>query len=257
LTLWQLNAKSSNQDVVFANWVNAAGLWSFIAQVFNVIDGCADLQFVQVLANQAVAVKVKPSAIHRFNAPKGFVRRYFGDVTVRPFLVVFDMALLMPDQVLELSSHRIERISQCHIQVGISMVLIGLAACDQFMPWHLQINANVKVVALMVMAMKLFNGDTTTFYAWIKVPQMLNFFTDSGFYRFGGIQVAKIDLQGDRLGDFHRCVSLNSNMKMGMTGPIKGVLERSVSNDDSYCRALSRLSVYCFTQTMQSRVLLH
>jgi hypothetical protein len=178
-------------------------------------------------------------------------------VTVRPFLVVFDMALLMPDQVFELPSDRIECISQSHIQVGISMVLIGFAACDQFMPWHHQIHANVKVVALMVMAMKLFNGDTTTFYARIKAPQMLNFFTDSGFHRFRGIQVAKIDLQGDRLGGFHRFVSLMSNMKMGMTGPIKGVLGNSVSNDDSCCRAVSRLSVYCFTQAMKSRVLLH
>jgi hypothetical protein len=133
------------------------------------------------------------------------------------------MALLMPDQVFELPSDRIECISQSHIQVGISMVLIGLAACDQFMPWHLQINANVKVVALMVMAMKLFNGDTTTFYAWIKVPQMLNFFTDFGFYRFRGVQISKIDLQGDRFGGVHRCVSLMSSMKNGHDWPHRWV----------------------------------
>lgn len=85
--------------MVLADRIYAVGLWSFIAQVLNVVDGCTDLQLIQVFANQTVAVKVKPSAIYRRNASKGFVWRYFSDVTVWPLLVVLNVTLLMTDQV--------------------------------------------------------------------------------------------------------------------------------------------------------------
>jgi hypothetical protein len=124
-------------------------------------------------------------------------------VTVWPFFVVFDMALLMPDKVLELSSHRIEGISQSHIHIRISMVLIGLAACDQLVPWHLQVNANVKVVALLVMAMKLFNGHAAAVDAWVEMPKLVDFVANPSFHGIRGIELAKNDLQGNGFGGAH------------------------------------------------------
>jgi hypothetical protein len=83
------------------------------------------------------------------------------------------------------------------------MVLIGLAACDQLVPWHLQVNANVKVVALLVMAMKLFNGHVAAVDGRIKVRKIVNFFAHPGIHSFRGLQVAKNDLQGNGLGGAH------------------------------------------------------
>jgi hypothetical protein len=62
-----------NQDVVFPYRVNAAGLGALIAGVFHKIHRCAHLKKVQVFAQQAVAMKVEPPAIHRLNPTIGFV----------------------------------------------------------------------------------------------------------------------------------------------------------------------------------------
>ena len=62
-----------HQNMVLADRVHAAGLWALLTHVFYKIDGCAHLQFVQVIAYQAVAVKVKPSAVHRFDTTEYFV----------------------------------------------------------------------------------------------------------------------------------------------------------------------------------------
>lgn len=64
---------SLDKDVVFSHRINTAGLRAFMAGVFHKIHRCADLQQVQVFAQQAVAMKVKPTTIFRRNAAKGLV----------------------------------------------------------------------------------------------------------------------------------------------------------------------------------------
>ena len=112
---------------------------------------------------------------------------------MRLFFVVFDVALLVPHPIFELTAHGRKSIPKCHIHIGVGMVLVRRPVGNQFMPRHLQIDSNMKVVALSVVAVKLLDGDVGAEEGRVKVSQMVDLGPHPGRNGFGGFQVAKMD----------------------------------------------------------------
>jgi hypothetical protein len=98
--------------------------------------------------------------------------------------MVFDMALLVSEQVLQLALHGLERIAQCHMEVGVGRVLVGRSVCDQLVPWHRQVNADMEVIALGVVAVKLLDRDAATVEVRVKVPELVNVVANPGLCGF-------------------------------------------------------------------------
>ena len=107
----------------------------------------------------------------------------------------FHMAALMALVILQLSLHRIERVTDNNIDVFMCMMLSGGAACDTFIAWRSDVNGDAVDVALVMMLMRSFNRNSATDYIVTIMLQALDTFTDVRLDGIRRLKLVKVNLK--------------------------------------------------------------
>lgn len=181
--------------MVLADDLHAAGLWAFLAHFLAEAHLRADLQLVVVVGDQAVAVEVEFAAVRGGDAAAVTVGVERAHLAVAGLLVRLDLALLVAGQVLELALHRVEGVADRDVDVGVGVVLVGLAAGDQLVARHLEVDADVEMLALLVVAVQQLDRDPAAHDAAVEAAQLLDLFPDPVLDRVRTLEVAEGDLQ--------------------------------------------------------------
>jgi hypothetical protein len=138
----------------FADDPHGARLWTLLARLFCELDRRPDLQAVEGIVEHAVAVKVQLAPIGRLDEAVRPLREEPADSGERPQFVHFHGAALPPRLIFQAAAGGVERIADGHVYVLMRVVLGRLAAHDEFIARHRQVDANMVELALMVAAMR-------------------------------------------------------------------------------------------------------
>ena len=107
----------------------------------------------------------------------------------------FHMAALLALVILQLSPHRIERVTDNNIDVFMCMMLIGRAACDTFVAWRSDVDGDAVDVALVMMLVRSFNRNFATDYIVTITLQALGTFTDVRLDSIRRLKIVKVNLK--------------------------------------------------------------
>lgn len=107
----------------------------------------------------------------------------------------FHMAALLALVVLQLSPHRIERVTDNNIDVFMCMMLSGRAACDAFIAWRSDVDGDAVDVALVMMLMRRLNRNPATDYLVTITLQPFGTFTDVRLDGIRRLKIVKVNLQ--------------------------------------------------------------
>ena len=105
------------------------------------------------------------------------------------------MAALLALVILQLSLHRIERVTDNNIDVFMCMMLSRGAACDTFIAWRSDVNGDAVDVALVMMLMRSFNRNSATDYIVTIMLQALDTFTDVRLDGIRRLKLVKVNLK--------------------------------------------------------------
>ena len=94
----------------------------------------------------------------------------------------FNIPSLNPDVVLQLSPRCVKGIAYGDINVFMSLLVIVLLADGQFFVRRGDVNANVVLIALVMVMMFRFNGNPATHNIRRESLQLGGFFTNSSFH---------------------------------------------------------------------------
>ena len=101
----------------------------------------------------------------------------------------FYLAALLELVILQLATHRIERVTDSDIDVFMCMMLSGRAACDAFITRRSDVNGDMVHVALVMMLVRSFDRDFAADYLVAIMLQSLDTFSHA---RLDGVRRFKI-----------------------------------------------------------------
>jgi hypothetical protein len=97
--------------------------------------------------------------------------------------------------ILELPPHRFERIADRDIHIRVCVMFIRLAARDELAVRNGHINADVVLIALLVMPVPAFDHDATAGDAIVEFLQIFSVFANPGLDRLRAREISERDLQ--------------------------------------------------------------
>jgi CBS domain-containing protein len=99
------------------------------------------------------------------------------------------------------------------------MFQVRLASADQCVSSHFQVDADMEMLAGMVMPVQLFDHNMAVPNVGVELPQFFDFFSDLAFQFLGTFQVAKADLQWPGNGGSHGAESFVITILRPSFGP--------------------------------------
>jgi len=185
----------SVDDVVLSNKMDGTRLRTLLAHFLNQAHFSTDCQHVKITFDQAVAMKVDELAIGGLDSSEIVVRVEFNDPSMCRRLMRLDLALLVAGVFLDLATHGVKGIANGNINVAVSAMLVRFTACHQFPLRHLDVDADVVMIALVMVPVQGFYRDTATHDVLVKISQLFCTLANLGLDSLRALQITESDLQ--------------------------------------------------------------
>jgi hypothetical protein len=172
-------------------------LRAFVSQFLGKGNFCADVQFVKLLVEHAVGVKVDFMAICGLNETVAAVAKDITHTTVRWSRMVLYRASLPAHVFFKFAGRGIKGIAYSSIQVLIQWIMLRRCLDNgNFLARHFDIKPYLTGVSLPVMEMRHIDHHATTHNAFAEFLQLRRFSSDSILNDVDAIQIVKADLHG-------------------------------------------------------------
>lgn len=181
--------------MVLPNNIHGACLWTLLTLFFREPNFPADFEVVEVRVQNAVAMEIDLPFLGCFDETEAILAIYRHDLTVQRHGMRFHIAPNPALMIFELTRDRLEGITQRDAHVLMRGVLLSITTDDQFPVRNPNIDADVIVPALTLMAMLDFHSDTATDDLWGKLLKFVHMLTNFLFQAFGTWHPVKDYLQ--------------------------------------------------------------
>jgi len=175
--------------------LDGAGLGTFLSKLFNEADLGTDVQAAESRAQNAVPMKEDLAAIVRLEEPVACLGEKPCHTGMRKVFVSLDEPTAAVDELLDLPLHLFEGVldHQSEIAKGEGR---GVFAFDhQFSPGHLEVDADLKKVSLLVVTVGLVNDHVTACDPVMSVLQAVGRFLNGALDDLGMGKIVERDLE--------------------------------------------------------------
>jgi len=99
------------------------------------------------------------------------------------------------EQILELPAQGVERVPDCHVDVGVGVVLVRLPACHQLAAGHPEVDPDVEVITPAMVLVQRLDGDGATHDAVEELLDLPEVFQHIRLDRGRALHVPERDLR--------------------------------------------------------------
>src|SRR5208283_2539556 len=165
--------------------LDGAGLGTFLSKLFNEADLGTDVQAAESRAQNAVPMKEDLAAIVRLEEPVACLGEKPCHTGMRRVFVSLDEPAAAVDELLDLPLHLFEGILDHEGEIAIGEAPGVFAFDHQLRPGHLEVDADLKEVTLLVVTMRLVNDHATACDPVVSVLQAVGRFLDGALDDLG------------------------------------------------------------------------
>jgi len=158
--------------------LDSAGLGTFLSKLFDEADLGTDVQAAEPQAQNAVPMKEDLATIERLEESVACLGEKPCHTSVRKVCVSLDEPTAAVDVLLDLPLHLLEGLLDHEREIAISGAPGGFALDHQFRPGHLEVDADLEEVALLVVTVGLVNDHVTACDPVVSVLQAVGRFLD-------------------------------------------------------------------------------
>jgi hypothetical protein len=146
---------------VSADKLHGAGLWSFLAELFNKADLGSDVQVLESSVKNTIPMEKHLAAVECLEEPIAVLRKEPGHARMRRRIVGFDEPATAAEEPVELLLHLIEGLVDDRIEIAEGHTVGGLALDHELSPGHLEVDADLIGVTLPVVPVRLVDDHST------------------------------------------------------------------------------------------------
>jgi len=179
---------------VFANSY-AFRLLALACGLLDKLNRNADLELIERRLHHVVTAEIEFAPVSGLDEAVALFEKQAHYLAVLRHYVRLDDATLDSHDVLEFPGGGIESVAHRHVDV-----LVMVAIDSQLVPGHADVEANVELLALVMVTIALLDDDAATDNARMKFLELRSFLANTRFHRVGVLKITEGNLQRDLLG---------------------------------------------------------